>query len=204
MSSSKIISQQEGLHMSIKSYVFVKGDIESLGLEKYDTGFIESELGAVCHVFFMRIGKFLDIDKQDIQSFDIFLTGDRFENKVCDRCYKLLNTENYFENNRLKKDNIITKRPSCRSCRKIKNGKPISSKQRLEWESKKPQNGTLFTCPICQKTTIVGISKIVLDHNHETGDVRGWICESCNTGIGRFDDRVDIISHAINWLNKDS
>tara|TARA_B110000211_G_C14040063_1_gene536362 strand:- start:1400 stop:1552 length:153 start_codon:yes stop_codon:yes gene_type:complete len=48
----------------------------------------------------------------------------------------------------------------------------------------------------------VGISKIVLDHDHSTGEVRGWLCESCNTGIGRFDDDPQIVQKAINWLKK--
>jgi len=45
------------------------------------------------------------------------------------------------------------------------------------------------------------VSKIVLDHCHHTGNVRGYLCESCNTGIGRFDDDIEIIDRAINWLN---
>ena len=42
--------------------------------------------------------------------------------------------------------------------------------------------------------------QIVLDHNHKTGEVRGYLCESCNTGIGRFDDDVTILKRAITYL----
>lgn len=139
------------------------------------------------------------IDRYDVQEFDMTQTGDRFENKICDRCYKFLNTEKYFENNRLKNGDVITKRPSFRSCRKQKNGKNISAEERQLWE--RPKDYSLFTCPICRKTTIVKITKVVLDHNHHTGKVRGWLCESCNTGIGRFDDNPDLVERAKEWLN---
>lgn len=186
--------------MTAKIYVFLTKNTYDHLLTENDVGFIESEEDNSYKVFFLRVGKLYTIRKSDVIKFDIADTGDRFKHKVCDRCYKYLETEKYFENNRLKKDNIITKRPSCRDCRRIKNGVPIPTKQRREWEIKRPVEGSLFSCPICQKTTIVGVSKIVLDHNHSTGNVRGWLCESCNTGIGRFDDRIDIIQHAIKWL----
>ncbi|OOF44115.1 hypothetical protein BKK51_09890 [Rodentibacter trehalosifermentans] len=163
---------------------------------------MESENETEINVFFLRTNRHCKLNKSKIETFKIEETGDRFKFKVCDRCYKRLDTETEFENNRLKKDNIITKRPSCRSCRREKDGARIPTRQKNEWESKRPVPGSLFTCPICQKTTIVGISKVVLDHNHSTGNVRGWLCESCNTGIGRFDDKIEIIQHAIDWLKK--
>jgi transcription elongation factor Elf1 len=58
-----------------------------------------------------------------------------------------------------------------------------------------------FECPICGKRTIAGItSKVVLDHDHETGEARAWICDSCNTGIGRFKDDVALLQRAIKFL----
>ena len=59
----------------------------------------------------------------------------------------------------------------------------------------------IFECPICLKISIVGITKIVLDHNHSTGEIRGYLCESCNTGIGRFKDDVNILKNGIEWLS---
>lgn len=188
--------------MSAKNYVFLIDDLSEFKLTKGDVGFIDKENQNEISVFFLRINQHYTLDKSKVEKFDIADTGDRFKFKVCDRCYKYLDTEKHFQNNRLKKGDVITKRPSCKACRKEKDGISIPTKQRAEWEAKRPVNGSLFTCPICQKTTIVGVSKVVLDHNHSTGNVRGWLCESCNTGIGRFDDKIEIIQHAIDWLEK--
>jgi len=182
-------------------YIYLKTSFISKGLEKNDVGRVISRLSPVTtEIEFLRTQTIHVVDNQNYGSFLIEETGDRFDYKVCDRCYKLLDTELDFENNRIKKGGVITKRPSCRDCRKIKNGLNISAHDRRIWDAKKPVHGSLFKCPICDKDSIVGITKIVLDHNHTTGKVRGWICESCNTGIGRFDDDPDVLTKGIDWL----
>lgn len=61
----------------------------------------------------------------------------------------------------------------------------------------------IFTCPICQKTTIVEVTaNLVKDHDHHTGKGREWICDSCNTGLGRFKDDINLLKRAINYLKK--
>jgi len=178
-------------------YVRLNRDLPNLSLEKDDVGII-SDLGLFES---LRLNDFYEIDEENYDFFMIEETGDDFDRKVCDRCYKCLLTVYDFENNRIKKGGFITKRPSCRKCRIIKNGIPISAAERRKFEINKPALGTLFRCPICQKTTIVGITKVVLDHNHGNGIPRGWICESCNTGIGRFDDDVSLIENASKWIS---
>lgn len=171
-------------------------------LEINDVGHITINDENLPSIFFIRLNKELKISKKLITSFDIHKTGDTFDHKVCDRCFKRLNTKEWFSGNRIKKHGVVTNRPSCKSCRKIKDGKGISKSDRVIWDAKKPKDYTLFTCPICTKTTIVGLSKIVLDHCHKTGKVRGYLCESCNTGIGRFDDDPKLVEVAVSWLSK--
>ena len=61
----------------------------------------------------------------------------------------------------------------------------------------------VFTCPICKKTSIVGVTaNLVKDHDHLTGKGREWICDSCNTGLGRFKDNVKLLQDAIDYLKK--
>jgi hypothetical protein len=46
-----------------------------------------------------------------------------------------------------------------------------------------------------------GKRNLVLDHNHETHEFRGYICESCNTGIGKLGDDVNGLTMANTYLN---
>jgi hypothetical protein len=187
-------------------YVYLK---KNLGipnnLDIDDVGIIKGTLDrkGVNQVLFLKSNVTVNLEFAFIEVFDIKSTGDRFDHKICDRCFKRLSTKDKFSNNRIKKDNVITKRPSCKACRKIKDGKAVSGQDRKLWEKKTPAPFTSFTCPICNKTTITGITKIVLDHDHQNGNVRGYLCESCNTGIGRFDDDIEIIKRAIDWLKID-
>ena len=42
----------------------------------------------------------------------------------------------------------------------------------------------------------------VLDHNHETGEFRGWICNDCNNALGKFNDDPKVLRIAIRYLNE--
>jgi len=167
-----------------------------------DVGYLLGGVDSNVHIRFLRVGKDLNILASCVTNFDIHRTGDRFEFKVCDRCFRRLHTEKAFSDNRRKKGDAITKRPSCKECRKKKDGVPIETKVRGQWASQKPRDYDPFLCPICNKTTITKLSKIVLDHCHKTGRPRGYICESCNTGIGRFDDNPTLIKRALEWVLK--
>jgi hypothetical protein len=41
---------------------------------------------------------------------------------------------------------------------------------------------------------------LCIDHCHKTGKVRGLLCKECNTGLGRFEDKLQILSNAIDYL----
>ncbi len=43
---------------------------------------------------------------------------------------------------------------------------------------------------------------MALDHCHTTGQVRGWLCDSCNGGLGMFKDNVVTMLNAILYLKQ--
>ncbi len=45
---------------------------------------------------------------------------------------------------------------------------------------------------------------LVLDHDHNTEMFRGWLCDSCNIGIGKLGDDVAGLEKALNYLKKSS
>ncbi len=53
-------------------------------------------------------------------------------------------------------------------------------------------------CECCHVKT----DKLVLDHCHDTEVFRGWLCPTCNLGIGVLGDTLEGINNALNYLNK--
>lgn len=57
------------------------------------------------------------------------------------------------------------------------------------------QNGTCFIC----KSPPVN-HKLMVDHDHDTGVVRGLLCAQCNHGIGNFQDNPELIRRAATYV----
>lgn len=55
-------------------------------------------------------------------------------------------------------------------------------------------------CAICQKEFPIG--ELQIDHCHELGLFRGLLCRACNTGLGCFQDNIELLENAIRYLQK--
>jgi len=169
------------------------------GIGPTEVGLLKSKSGDVCDVFFIHAWKDIPIDCNKIKVFDISQTGDGYPKKICNVCHKLLDTT-LFDRNQNGVNNRIIRRPSCKNCRIHMDGHDISLSDKKAWLKTKPQNEP-FECPVCKKRTIAGVtSKVVLEHSHANGSVRGWVCDSCNTGLGRFKDDRALLEEAIKFI----
>src|SRR3989344_638305 len=122
------------------------------------------------------------------------------ETKICRRCQKRKSIFE-FQKNQKSIAGKVSRRGECIECRKWK--KSISNKLRVEFEkiNLPPPLGQPFYCPVCQHTIIRQFKNdVVLDHNHKTGKIRGWLCRMCNNSIGMMDDDVETLKRAIKWI----
>ena len=55
-------------------------------------------------------------------------------------------------------------------------------------------------CAICHGPS--GVMRLHLDHDHETKEVRGLLCHTCNIGLGMFRDSVLLLEAATNYLKR--
>ena len=60
----------------------------------------------------------------------------------------------------------------------------------------KSQNGV---CKICSQACLTG-RELCVDHCHTTGKVRGLLCGKCNSGLGSFNDNIQSLKMAIEYL----
>ena len=71
-------------------------------------------------------------------------------------------------------------------------------------EMHKQQKGL---CAICQKPELALMfgkeMKLAVDHDHNTGTVRGLLCCNCNRGIGLLKDNPEWLRRAAEYIEKD-
>ena len=170
-------------------------------IEKNSVGFVEEVSKTKAKVYFIGKNKEIEIEFSKIKLLDVTQTGDRFPKKICNMCHKHLDIEQFAPNQKRMIDASIIRRPSCNDCRKIIDGVPMKASEKKRFKEIKPEK--FFICPICKKASIPFVTaNLVIDHNHETGNAREWICDSCNTGLGRFKDDIDLLNVAIKYLKK--
>jgi hypothetical protein len=92
----------------------------------------------------------------------------------------------------------------CRDCYKISHRNSKMKKQygitldeyNEMWAS---QKGCCAICGTHQNEKNDGKS-LAVDHNHETGEVRGLLCVNCNTAIGQLKDDPELLLKAVDYL----
>ena len=57
-------------------------------------------------------------------------------------------------------------------------------------------NGQGGICAICSKV----LDRPYIDHDHETGRIRGILCQHCNTALGFVGDDVSVITNMLAYI----
>lgn len=53
---------------------------------------------------------------------------------------------------------------------------------------------------VCQIPGCGSMKKISLDHDHATGQFRGWLCDDCNNALGRARDNPAVLRALADYL----
>lgn len=96
------------------------------------------------------------------------------EFRIC-RLYKGVKEGEYF-------------RSECKQCEKE------AAKQLIDARKNAPPKTSYCQC--CK----LDAQYLVLDHDHETGNFRGWLCRNCNQGIGKLGDNIQGLQKAMAYL----
>ena len=59
-----------------------------------------------------------------------------------------------------------------------------------------------FCCAICGQHQSELTKALAVDHDHETGKVRGLLCSHCNVGLGHLGDKASNLKKAYEYLAK--
>lgn len=62
-----------------------------------------------------------------------------------------------------------------------------------------PTRAEPTSCECCGKPDRRALA---LDHCHETGQFRGWLCSNCNLGIGKIGDSIEALERALAYLKR--
>lgn len=108
----------------------------------------------------------------------------------CRSCDKILPEEKFGWANKAKNK----RRHQCTNCRNI--GRWVLRSVKSDYEQLlQKQNNQCAICGIHNE-----ISRLGIDHNHKTQEIRGLLCHDCNSGIASFDENRHYLAKAILYL----
>jgi hypothetical protein len=92
----------------------------------------------------------------------------------------------------------------CLDCRKlyaVHKKKSTDNVKMLNIVRPVPSLQNPYKCDCCKKD-IITTRTVQLDHCHETGLFRGWLCKECNISMGNLGDNISGMMRVIKYMNK--
>lgn len=118
--------------------------------------------------------------------------------KLCRHCNTVKpNTTEYFDpyyrSGGGKHESML--RAKCKECYKKDSA--------IYYQAKKKAPPRPDSCDCCGISfDDISPSDVHFDHDHETGEARGWLCKPCNVGLGMLGDNIEGLEQAIRYLKK--
>jgi hypothetical protein len=78
-------------------------------------------------------------------------------------------------------------------------GRKVTHEYLDELEATRPQK-----CEICNQPPPKNRPCLLRDHDHNTLEVRGWLCNQCNQGLGLLGDTPETLQSALAYLERDN
>lgn len=135
-------------------------------------------------------------------------SGCRSLPRVCTRCRKIKPVSEYYLFRRSEVYGYAYE-PVCKFCRKLKekdNWYRAHLKRKYgitlsDYDNLLEAQGGV--CAICKSfETDKRRGNLSVDHDHETGKIRGLLCNRCNRGIGYLKDNPEILEAAARYLRE--
>jgi|TARA_R100001530_G_scaffold104340_1_gene72675 hypothetical protein len=120
------------------------------------------------------------------------LVGNEHELRECKECKQLLPTI-AFTTKSLRSDGAWYLKKICREC------SVTVEFEKREVKRKAPPQPETGQCDCCHKK-----GRLMCDHEHGTSTFRGWLCKSCNVGMGELGDDLEGILQAAIYLENDT
>lgn len=113
-------------------------------------------------------------------------------NKTCSKCHIEKDIDLFpLEMNERK---FIYYRNVCKACRSY-------DRQRQTYKLTQEQQEALLALRRCEICGATGV-RFEIDHNHETGKVRGLLCHNCNIALGQIKEKITTLNAMINYLEE--
>ncbi len=132
--------------------------------------------------------------------------------KYCSRCKRTLPLVNFYKVSLWEKQRGL--KPWCKECKKIYTKEYVQSGQSREQylkrthgitsdEYQKKLKSQNKRCAICGKLdTDNNWGVLTVDHNHRTNQIRGLLCNRCNTSLGNCEENIQILKNMLTYLEE--
>lgn len=117
--------------------------------------------------------------------------------KICNRC-KVKKSKSEFYKCSSHKDGLQYRCKPCEKEMQLLSRHGITTKT---WNTMLKNQD--YKCKICGTAKPYGNRSVFcVDHCHETGKIRGLLCDECNVGLGKFRDNISFLNKAIIYLKE--